>query len=235
MRSMIDSRFPLSFLGLLSHAWPGQQSPAVGVFLVLALLWTSCSSQTTSQPEPRSTSNTPAPTSSPTPSSQESTTGKEKSLGPLKLTVPAGWVEQTPTSSMRQAQFSLPKADGDSADGELVVFYFGPGQGGSVEANIDRWIGQIGQPDGSSSKDKAKTSKKVVSGFPVTIVDVSGTYQASMMPGSSERHNNPGYRMLAAVVESSEGPWFFKLVGPEKTIAKWSGSFDQFINSIQKA
>src|SRR3954468_23388940 len=173
MRSMIDSRFPLSFLGLLGHPWLGQRSAAVGVFLVTALLWTSCSSQTTSQPEPRSTSNTPAPTSSPTPSSQGSTTAKEKSLGPLKLTVPAGWVEQTPSSSMRQAQFSLPKADGDTADGELVVFYFGPGQGGSVEANIDRWVGQIAEPDGSSSKDKAKTSKKVVSGFPVTIVDVS--------------------------------------------------------------
>jgi len=235
MKSMVDLRFAPSFLSRLSRAWLGQRSAARGVFLVLALLWTSCNSQTTSQPETGSTSNTSAPTSSPTPSSQEPTTGKEKSLRPLKLKVPAGWVEQTPTSSMRQAQFSLPKADGDTADGELVVFYFGPGQGGSVEANIDRWIGQIGQPDGSSSKDKAKTSKKVVSGFPVTIVDVSGTYQASMMPGSSERHNNPGYRMLAAVVESSEGPWFFKLVGPEKTIAKWSGSFDQFINTIQKA
>jgi hypothetical protein len=235
MRLMIDSRFLPSFLSLLSNVWLGQRSPVVGVFLVLALLWTSCNSKTTSQSEPGSTANTPAPTSSPTPSSQGSTTGKEKSLGPLKLTVPAGWVEQTPTSSMRQAQFSLPKADGDTADGELVVFYFGPGQGGSVEANIDRWVGQIGQPDGSSSKDKAKTSKKVVSGFPVTIVDVSGTYQASMMPGSAERHSNPGYRMLAAVVETSEGSWFFKLVGPEKTIAKWSGSFDQFINSIQKA
>jgi hypothetical protein len=232
---MIDSRFPPSFLSLLSHAGLGQRLPTVGVFLVLALLWTSCNSKTTSQPETGSTSNTSAPTSSPTLSSQRSTTGKEKSLGPLKVNVPDGWVEQTPTSSMRQAQFSLPKADGDTADGELVVFYFGPGQGGSVEANIDRWIGQIGQPDGSSSKDKAKTSKKVVSGFPVTIVDVSGTYQASMMPGSSERHNNPGYRMLAAVVESPEGPWFFKLVGPEKTIAKWSEMFDQFINGIQKA
>jgi hypothetical protein len=39
--------------------------------------------------------------------------------------------------------------------------------------------------------------------------------------------------MVAAVVESSEGPWFFKLVGPEKTIAKWAASFDQFINSFK--
>jgi len=43
-----------------------------------------------------------------------------------------------------------------------------------------------------------------------------------------------GYRMLAAVAETTEGPWFFKLTGPEKTIAKWSGSFDHFIGSFKQ-
>jgi hypothetical protein len=131
---------------------------------------------------------------------------------------------------MRKAQYALPKAEGDTEDGELTVFYFGLGQGGSVEANIDRWIGQLSQPDGSSTKDKAKTSKKEVAGLPVTLVDASGTYSAGMMSPGPPR---PGYRMVAAVVESSEGPWFFKLVGPEKTIAKWAASFDQFINSFK--
>jgi hypothetical protein len=164
----------------------------------------------------------------------ESAGGSEKSLGSLRLSVPAGWVEQAPSSSMRKAQFTLPRANGDGEDGELVVFYFGPGQGGSVEANIDRWVGQFGQPDGSSSKDKVKTSKSEVAGMPVTFVEVTGTYQAPIMPGAPERHNSPGYRLLAAVVETSDGPWFFKLVGPKKTIAKWSDSFDHFIKSIRK-
>ena len=205
-----------------------------GACLLLALLGAACTGGETSQP-----ASAPAPgaRSNPSPmaASHGSTSAAEKTLGPVKVTVPAGWVEQAPTSSMRKAQFALPRAEGDAGDGELVVFYFGPGQGGSVEANIDRWIGQFAQPDGSSSKDKAKVSKKEVSGLAVTRVDLSGTYQAPMMPGAPERHNSAGYRMLAAVVETPEGPWFFKLVGPEKTIAKWSGSFDEFVNSIKKS
>jgi hypothetical protein len=132
---------------------------------------------------------------------------------------------------MRKGQYALPKVAGDGEDGELAVFYFGSGQGGSVEANIERWIGQISQPDGSSSKEKAKTNKKEIGGMPVTLVDVSGTYSAGMMSNAPPRQ---GYRMLAAVAETTEGPWFFKLTGPEKTIAKWSSSFDQFIGSFKQ-
>jgi hypothetical protein len=40
--------------------------------------------------------------------------------------------------------------------------------------------------------------------------------------------------MLAAVAETTEGPWFFKLTGPKKTIANWSRSFDQFIGSFRQ-
>src|ERR1041384_3439741 len=67
----------------------------------------------------------------------------------LKFKVPAGWVEEQRTSSMRVAQYKLPKAEGDTEDASLVLYYFGPGQGGSVTANIDRWISQMKQPDGS--------------------------------------------------------------------------------------
>lgn len=204
------------------------------VCLMLSSIGSSCSEEKSVQP-----GSSPAArvSSAPPPmaASHQPTGGSDKSLGPLKLSVPAGWIEQAPSSSMRKAQFVLPRASGDGEDGELVVFYFGAGQGGSVEANIERWVGQFGHSVGSSSKDKAKTNKSEAGGMPVTFVDVTGTYQAPIMPGAPERHNSPGYRLLAAVVETSEGPWFFKLVGPEKTIAKWSQSFDQFIKSIRRA
>jgi len=55
---------------------------------------------------------------------------------------------------MRFAQFKLARADGDEEDASLVVFFFGPNQGGSVSDNVDRWVGQMQQADGSSSKTK---------------------------------------------------------------------------------
>ncbi len=190
-----------------------------------------CSDRNVSEEPAGSASKASAP-AAPFESAHGAASGNQKAFGPLKMHVPEGWVEQTPTSTMRQGQFALPRVEGDPADGELVVFYFGPGQGGSAEANIDRWIGQITQPDGSSSKERARTSKRTVAGLSVTVVDITGTYQALMMPGAPSGGPNKGYRMIAAVVETPQGPWFFKLVGPEKTVAKWSGSFDQFLNGV---
>src|SRR6266545_2376931 len=63
--------------------------------------------------------------------------------GEFRFKVPAGWTVETPTYEMRVAQYKLPKADGDSEDALLVVYYFGQGQGGSAQANIDRWLNQI--------------------------------------------------------------------------------------------
>jgi hypothetical protein len=196
--------------------------------LLTFLFWTACSTQTETAHPPPAAEVQPQPAS---PAGAGSGSSSEKSFGPIKAKVPSEWAEQTPSSSMRKAQYSLPKASGDAEDAELAVFYFGPGQGGSVEANIERWIGQISQPDGSSSKDRAKTTKKDIGGIPVTRVDVSGTYSAGMMSSAPPRQ---GYRMLAAVAETAEGAWFFKLTGPEKTVANWSNSFDQFIGSFRQ-
>jgi hypothetical protein len=150
----------------------------------------------------------------------------------LKFRVPAGWVEEERTSSMRVAQYKLPKAPGDTEDASLVLYYFGQGQGGSVTANIDRWIGQMKQPDGSVAKG-AKDEHLVANGLKVTMVDVSGTYVAETAPGSGTFNNKPDYRLRAAVVETPNGSYFVKLVGPEKTVTHWNDSFLSYINSFE--
>src|SRR5262249_52957498 len=77
----------------------------------------------------------------------------------LSITVPKDWKSQ-PASGMRQADWKIEKAEGDVDDAELVVYHFGSGQGGSVDANIERWYGQFERPDGKSVKDSAKVDKK---------------------------------------------------------------------------
>jgi hypothetical protein len=150
----------------------------------------------------------------------------------LKYTVPPEWQAETPSSSMRRAQYRLPRAEGDPEDGELAVFFF-QGQGGSVQANIDRWISQFTQADGSPAVDAARTAHRDAQGIPLTIVDVSGTYLAAAGPMLAEVQSKPGFRMLAAVAETSAGPWFFKLTGPAATIRKWEATFERFLDSIR--
>ena len=134
---------------------------------------------------------------------------------------------------MRVAQYMLPKAAGDIEDASLVLYYFGKGQGGGTAANIERWVNQMQQPDGSPTKEKAKEETLTVNGLKVTTVDVSGTYAAEISPGSGEFFNKPGYRLRAAVVETPKGSYFAKLTGPEKTVAQWEQAFRAYVNSFE--
>lgn len=144
----------------------------------------------------------------------------------LKFTVPPGWIEEERTSSMRIAQYRLPKAETDTEDASLVLYYFGPGQGGSAAANVERWMKQI---EGNSGKQDYLE----VHGLKVTTVDVSGTYVAETAPGSGTFNNKPGFRLRGAVVETPNGNYFVKLVGPEKTVERWNESFLGYVKSFE--
>ena len=150
----------------------------------------------------------------------------------LKFRVPPGWVEEERTSSMRLAQYKLPKAEGDTEDASLVLYYFGPEQGGSTAANIERWLGQMKQEDGSTDKS-GKLVTTETAGLKMTTVDVSGTYVAETAPGSGTFNNKPDYRLRAAVVETPNGSYFVKLIGPEKTVTQWNDSFLSYIKSFE--
>ena len=156
------------------------------------------------------------------------------SLATIQFDAPKGWTSKTPSSSMRLAEYTVPKVAGDSEDATVTVFFFGATQGGNVQANIDRWISQVAQPDGKSSKDVAKTTTMTsASGLKITIVDVSGTYVAEVAPGSAERFNTTGFRQLAVYIETPGGPHFVKLLGPAATVAKTTDAFTAFLKSAR--
>lgn len=153
----------------------------------------------------------------------------------LKFDPPAGWVSKTPSSTMRVAEFTLPKTGTDTEDAAVIVYFFGSGQGGTVQANLDRWMTQMTQPDGRASKDVSKTTSfKTTSGLAVTLLDIPGTYVAEVQPGSPERLNKPGFRLKAAVVETPGGPYFVRLIGPAATVAKWDAAFMAFLRSARE-
>ena len=150
----------------------------------------------------------------------------------LKYEMPQGWTSKAPSSRMRVAEFTLPKVEGDAEDATLVITYFG-GQGGTVQANLDRWVTQMSQPDGRPTKDVAKTSTLKANDLSLTIMDIPGTFVAEVAPGSSEHHNKPGFLFKGAVIEGKGGPFFVRLVGPAKTVAKWDASVLAFFKSLR--
>ena len=71
------------------------------------------------------------------------------------------------------------------------------------------------------------------SGLPITHLAVGGTYVAEIRPGAPGRYEKPGFKLEAAVVETPNGPYFVKLVGPARTIDRWSASVTSFLESVR--
>ncbi|MBI1356672.1 MAG: hypothetical protein GC160_20220 [Acidobacteria bacterium] len=155
-----------------------------------------------------------------------------ESAGGLSWTAPKGWTAQQ--RPMRAANYVVPAAGGDSEAGECAVYYFGAGQGGGVDANIERWISQFRAPDGGSAKSLAKRSEKTVHGLKVSMLDLTGTYLFKPFPMAPQATPKPGYRMLAAIVPGPDAPIFFKLTAPKKTADAAEAAFLAMIESIHK-
>ena len=172
------------------------------------------------------------PGSSAAQSSGSATQPAQNVAGDLRSKVPDGWTTEKPTSDMRVAQYKLPHADGDTEDGLLVVYYFGKGQGGSADANIERWVNQVKQPDGQPSQDRAKIGSQTVNGLAVKTVDVSGNYGGGMSPDSAPTNSKTIYRLRGAVVETPKGSYFVKLTGPENTIKRWEQAYNDYLQSL---
>jgi hypothetical protein len=156
--------------------------------------------------------------------------------GGLSWSAPKEWSAQ-PARPMRAATYSLPAAKGDTEPAELAVFYFGAGQGGAVDANVKRWVSQFQKPDGKPvdpAKD-AKTKQEKLNGLPVTTVEVKGTYGGGGPMMGPATPPKPGFKLRGAIVEGPEGPLFFKLTGPEKTVNGAEKGFRKMVESVKPA
>lgn len=153
--------------------------------------------------------------------------------GGLKWAAPSNWKNDGTTRPMRAATYAVPATAGDKDAGECVVYYFGKGQGGGVEANLQRWTGQFKDASGQPVKN-AVTKKKTVHGMPVTTIDVNGSYSGMGGPMMAAQAAKPGYRMLGAIVEGPEGSVFFKFTGQGKTVAANQKGFDAMVESVAK-
>lgn len=160
------------------------------------------------------------------PSSQRSEQGN---IGKILIDFPGGWARETPSSSMRIAQFRIPNENG--SEGELAVF---SKIGGSIEQNLSRWAEQFKQPDNSDSKEKALTDTQIISGMPVTFMYLTGTFLSGGMMGSP-LIEKPNYALHAAIVEIPDDVYYFKMTGPESTVMKWKKIFREKMLQLKYA
>jgi hypothetical protein len=125
---------------------------------------------------------------------------------------------------MRKATYKIPKAAGDPEDAELTVTQVG----GTIDANIERWVGQFG-----GAKDSLKRTREKVGTFDVTVVELAGKFAGSGMPGAPPAAPKDNWALLGAIVEPLDPPYFFKMTGPKKTVAAARADFDRLVKSLR--
>jgi len=149
--------------------------------------------------------------------------GREVSLGRMRLTAPESWQRKRPAVNFILAEFSLPRVEGDAADGRLTVSLMG----GSVEGNVDRWRGQFGGKPQKESLDRVE-----IAGIEVTLADFSGTYVDERGPFAPVVQR-PDYRLLGAIIPLEGQLYFVKCYGPQKSMAERADEFHAFVRSLR--
>ncbi|HEY5705146.1 MAG TPA: hypothetical protein VIS96_06200 [Terrimicrobiaceae bacterium] len=143
----------------------------------------------------------------------------EFTVGNFVFARPENWGWVVPTSPMRKAQLSVPASDG-GPPAEVTFFHFGAGQGGTVQANVDRWFKQFsgGGTDAASERVGKAT---------VTFVKAFGTFSSGMPGGPATPLK--GYALRGAILESPEGDVYVKMTGPEAVVKLAESAFEKMI------
>lgn len=146
----------------------------------------------------------------------------------LELNPPAEWTKKPPRV-MTSEVYVVPRAEGDPEDADLAVSYLTAQV--QLQMNVDRWCSQFGfNPEQCRERTKQTTLEGTK--YPTVLVEMSGTYSpgAMMGPASTPKEN---FTMLAAEVRTPDRAWYFKLVGPQKTVDRWREPFVEYVKAAK--
>ncbi len=140
-------------------------------------------------------------------------------ISPYKWQVPEGWSEVAATS-MRIGNFKV--ADSPGAECYLTVL---KGAAGGVDANINRWRRQMGQPE-LKPEEIAALARVDVMGRPGTFVEINGSFTGM----AGQQFSN--YTLMGAVAALTDQTLFVKMTGPEAVVKAEKDRFIAFCKSI---
>jgi hypothetical protein len=174
------------------------------------------------------------PVSSVAPSSNEASSGRQRSAdeqktlrtGPyekifegIRFSVPAGWkeVELSPAQQgFIDARFVIPTPHGD-------VTLTCSSNGGGIETNVQRWIGQFHAPPGK----RPVLGDLEVGGKKATWVELEGEFDAGPMAGAGAA-SGPIERMLGVAIPLGSRDFYLKLTGSAAAVSDVRSAFREF-------
>ncbi len=148
-------------------------------------------------------------------------------IGGLEMPKPATWTWQAPSMAFRTLQYAVP-AEGSGSGGELVFSFFAAGDGGALDANIERWHQQFRGADGNAAP--FERADREVNGLKVIVMKFAGSYQG--MGAAAPRQ---GMEQLGAIVQAPSGNVFIRLIGPSATVNSHRDAFASMIKGLKLA
>ena len=158
----------------------------------------------------------------PDPTAQASPVAASGAAVPLKWTAPAGWIEEA-GSGMRLAAFSIRRSGGTGVCTMITL----RGPAGGLEANVRRWIGQLGLPEPPADELAAFLARqerfRCQGGFDGVRIDLTGF--KGQPPGAAS--------MLGAVITLGDSTLFAKFTGPAGLLKEERSSFAALCGSVR--
>jgi hypothetical protein len=142
-------------------------------------------------------------------------------VGGLTMPKPVTWVWTAPSMQFRALQYAVPALGVNAPAAELVFSVFLAGDGGPVDANLDRWANQFRAGNAAA---ESKRSQSTVNGMQVSRVESLGDYM-----GMGAAAPRPGYMQLGAIVQAPGRTVFMKVVGPQATVESNRAAFEAMI------
>jgi hypothetical protein len=139
------------------------------------------------------------------------------------VTTPPNW-EPQPLSQMRQASFLVKGDNGAVAD---VSFVSLGSAAGNVLENVNRWLGQLGQPPITEEKLGEMAQRLHTSLGDVAIVDLAG------LPDNADPARDG--RIIAAMVTTADATLFFKMRGNADLTEAQKGDFIKWVAAVCNA
>jgi hypothetical protein len=139
------------------------------------------------------------------------------------VTTPPNW-EPQPLSQMRQASFLVKGDNGAVAD---ISFVSLGSAAGDVLENVNRWLGQLGQPPITEQKLPEIAQQLRTSLGDVTIADLTG------LPDNADPARDG--RIIAAMATTGNSTLFFKMRGNADLAEAQKGDFIKWVAAVCNA
>jgi hypothetical protein len=133
--------------------------------------------------------------------------------------LPKGWTAQAGSGMY----YAILKTSADPSASQVGILSL-PGEAGGLQANTERWMGQLG----------LRATAEDVSGFLTQSKKIksTGNVDVTLLDFSSLVKDEEASSMMVAIAKPGPDSYFLKMVGKKSVLAKYKGDFAALCNTL---